>query len=317
MTFCVFCGSTLSDPTRCESCGAYELHAAWHQGVAPNVEAGTTDTGWRPDPTGRHEGRYFVSGQPTDLIRDGGAEAVDPVGKEQLNQASSVVRPKAQDSDGTTRVRRRLWWVIAAVVLALVLIGAGVGTTLYLKRDRLTADDKYLAALRASEFSGEFNSDANAVAHGKQVCRTLEDGAPQQGLPADEIAVSYYCPQFSEGFHVLETITVNGSISLKDDSPNYYSPSISVSGSSCSGSGGYSDIDQGTQVIVKNGKGDILTTTVLEQGTGGIYQCSFPFSFDIKEGEDRYIVTVSHRGDMSYSFGDLKGSGVALVLGGH
>jgi hypothetical protein len=98
------------------------------------------------------------------------------------------------------------------------------------------------------------NSDANAVAHGKQVCRQLEDGGQQQGMPADQVGMQYYCPQFSEGFHVLETITVTGSFTLKDESPNVYAPPITVSGSSCSGSGGYSDIDQGTQVTVKTAR---------------------------------------------------------------
>jgi Protein of unknown function (DUF732) len=191
----------------------------------------------------------------------------------------------------------------------------GVGVTLFLNRNRESVDDTYLAALRRSGLSGEFNSDANAVAHGKQVCRQLEDGAPQQGMPVDQVAVDYYCPQFTEGFHVLETATVTGSFTLRDDSPNMYAPAITVSGSSCSGSGGYSDIDEGRQVTVKNGKGDILTTTVLESGEGGRFLCTFKFWFDITEGEDRYVVTVSRRGDMSYSFAELKDNGVSLVLG--
>lgn len=66
---------------------------------------------------------------------------------------------------------------------------------------------------------------------------------------------------------------------------------------------------------MKNGKGDVLTTTTLGAGAGGRYVCSFPFSFQITEGEDRYVVTVSHRGDMGYSFTDLKANGVALQLG--
>ena len=48
---------------------------------------------------------------------------------------------------------------------------------------------------------------------------------------------------------------------------------------------------------------------------GGRFLCTFKFSFDITEGEDRYVVSVSRRGDMSYSFADLKANGVSLVLG--
>ena len=270
------------------------------------------EMGWRPDPTGRHEGRYFVAGQPTDLIRDGGAEALDALGKQQLDQAHAVDISSVELSGGGPR---RRWWVAVAIVGVLALVGGGVGAALFLTRDRQTVDDKYLADLRQSGLSGEFNSDANAVAHGRQVCRQLEEGRPQQGLPVDQVAVGYYCPQFADGFHVLETATVKGSFTLQDKSPSAYSTPITVSSSSCSGSGGYSDIDQGTQVTVKNGKGDILTTTTLGAGEGGRYLCTFPFSFQVIEGEDQYVVSVSRRGDMSYSFASLKANGVSLVLG--
>ena len=312
MSFCVYCGTALSDPTSCGQCGAYKVESTWHRAATSASDPATTETGWRPDPTGRHEGRYFVGGRPTDVIRDGTAEAVDPLGKQQLDQADNTsLPPPAPSQPGG----RRLWWVLAAVAMVVGLVGAGVGVTMYLNRDQETVDDKYLAALRQSGLSGEFNSDANAVAHGKQVCRQMEDGAKQQGMPVDQVAVRYYCPQFGDGFHVLETITVTGSFVLKDDAPSTYSPGITVSGSSCSGAGGYSDIDAGTQVTVKNGKGDILTTTFLESGEGGRFLCTFRFSFDITEGEDRYVVSVSDRGDMSYSFGNLKSNGVSLVLG--
>jgi hypothetical protein len=306
MSVCVYCGAALGDSAQCAACGAHEVGADRYPAGGPAV----VDSGWRSDPAGRHEGRYFVVGQPTDLVRDGGVEALDPVGKQQLEQTAAVGFSPAEAGRG----KRRLWWVVA-VVAVLGLVGGGVGLTLYLTRDRQTVDDKYLADLRQSGLVAEFNSDANAVAHGKQVCRQLEGGGAQQGLPIDRVAVRYYCPQFAEGFHVLEKATVKGSFSLLDKSPSEYSTPITVSGSSCSGSGGYSDIDQGTQVTVKNGKGDVLTTTTLGAGSGGRYVCTFPFSFQITEGEDRYVVTVSRRGDMSYSFNDLKAKGVALQLG--
>lgn len=37
------------------------------------------DAGWQADPSGRHEARYFVGGQPTDLVRDGEQQGVDPL----------------------------------------------------------------------------------------------------------------------------------------------------------------------------------------------------------------------------------------------
>ncbi|BBX74914.1 DUF732 domain-containing protein [Mycobacterium shinjukuense] len=315
MSFCVYCGTALTDPTRCGACGAYKIGSTWHRATTPTVGAVMTETGWRPDPTGRHEGRYFVAGQPTDLIRDGNAEAVDALGQHQLDQSGAVGVSQSAVSRPPRSGRRRLWWALAGVVVLLGLVGASVVVTLFVNRDRESVDDKYLAALRRSGLTGEFNSDANAIARGKQVCRQLQDGGEQQGMPVDQVAVQYYCPEFSEGFHVLETITVTGSFTLRDESPNVYVPAITVSGSSCSGSGGYSDINPGTQVTVKNSKGDILATAFLQAGQGGRFWCTFPFSFEITEGEDRYVVSVGRRGEMSYSFADLKANGVSLVLG--
>jgi hypothetical protein len=198
------------------------------------------------------------------------------------------------------------------VVLAAVGVGAGI---LLARKSTESPDDEYLAALRASGLAGQFASDANAIAHAKQTCRTLDNGGAQQGLPVDKVAVDAYCPKFSQGFHVLETVTVRGSFTLIDNSPSIYYPSITSSGSSCSGADGYSDIDMGTQVVVKNGKGEILTTTALGVGTGNRYRCVFPFSFEITEGQDRYMVSVGRRGEIGYTFTELKNNGVTLNLG--
>ena len=319
MTFCVYCGTALANPSRCQQCGAYKVGSTWHEGGVPAVAVTTGETGWRPDPTGRHEGRYFAAGQPTDLIRDGNIEAIDPAVKQQLTDVGAPFDYVSTGAMATAPAepsrRRRLWSAIGSVLTVLVLAGVGVAATLYLTRDRESPDDKYLAGVRQAGLTGEFNSNANAIAHGKQVCRKLEDGGPQQGMPVDEVGVEYFCPHFAEGFHVLETATITGSFTLNDDSPSYSSPSIEVSSSSCTGTGGYTDVGPGTQVTVKNGKGDVLTTTALEQGEGGRFLCSFPFSFEVTEGEDRYIVSVGRRGELSFSFGDLKANGVSLVLG--
>lgn len=282
---------------------AYEHAASGHRIVG--------ETGWRPDPTGRHEGRYFVNGQPTDLTRDGGIETLDPMGVVNLEAAVAE-----QDSVQSGESRSRRWiWVVLAVVVTVVLAAAGVGAYLYLHRERVSPEDKYLAALEQSGHAGEFNSDANAVAHGRQVCRELKDGGPQQGMPADEVAVQNFCPEFAEGFHVLETATITGTFTLNVDSPNAYYPSIEVDGSTCAGAGGYSDVSAGTAVTVKNAKGEILTTTYLEPGQGSSYRCVFGITFVITDGQDRYVVSVGRRGELSYSFAELKAGGVALQLG--
>ena len=91
--------------------------------------------------------------------------------------------------------------------------------------------------------------------------------------------------------------------------------SIESDGTSCKGTDGYADIDRGTQVVVRNGKGEILTTTSLGEGRGDDATCTFSFSFPITEGQDRYVVSVSHRGDFIYTFNQLARQGVRIRLG--
>ena len=78
---------------------------------------------------------------------------------------------------------------------------------------------------------------------------------------------------------------------------------------------GYSDIGSGTQVMVKNGKGEILASAPLGEGHGDDVNCTFSFTSPITEGEDRYVVSVSHRGEFSYSFDQLQRGGVEIHLG--
>jgi hypothetical protein len=68
-------------------------------------------------------------------------------------------------------------------------------------------------------------------------------------------------------------------------------------------------------VTVKNGKGEVLTTTSLGPGTGNSATCTFSFTFPITEGQDRYVVSVGRRGEFSYSFEQLRSHGVQIRLG--
>jgi hypothetical protein len=174
----------------------------------------------------------------------------------------------------------------------------------------------YLSVLRDAGWGGAFTSDADAVAHGRQVCAQLDDGGPQQGLPADKIAVDQFCPRFSDGFRVLETATVSGTFVLVDATARTGISSISMSGTSCQGTDGFSDIDRNTQLIVKNGEGKTLAATALGEGHREDGTCTYSFTFPITEGQDRYVVSVSHRGEFTYSFEQLQRSGVHIRLGG-
>jgi hypothetical protein len=215
----------------------------------------------------------------------------------------------AEEPQKSTKAK---WWVFAGIAV-VGMVAMAVAAFVLLKPE--SNESTYLGALKKGGLAGQFNSDANAIAHGKQVCRDLDAGGVQQGRPEDKVAVDAFCSKFSKGFHVLETATVDGSFTLMDTSYSRYSSAISSYGSGCEGDGGYSDISSGTEVIVKNSKGDVLAQTPLGTGSGTSTICTFKFSLEVSEGENQYIVSVSHRGDKSYSFTELKDDGIHLSLG--
>jgi len=56
--------------------------------------------GWYRDPYNVHEDRYFSDGQPTKLVRDGGAQSYDPP-PPGPPEAELVEVPHGERSDGT------------------------------------------------------------------------------------------------------------------------------------------------------------------------------------------------------------------------
>jgi Protein of unknown function (DUF732) len=291
--FCPYCGFEVGDADMCPSCGT--------------LQGSNAVTGWRPDPTARHEGRYYTTGRPTDRVRDGKAKSTDPTGGEML-----PLYTKLPSSARTTT--RSAWLGTGGAVAILVLLALVVWGLLQPGKEPQSPEESYLSSLRDGGLTGQFNSDENALAHGRQVCKQLDDGGPQQGLPADKLAVDAFCPRFNGGFHILETATAAGTFTLTDTSSNEYTKSITSDGKACAGADGYSDVDSQTQIIVRNGKGEILAVTSLGTGKGNEARCTFSFGFPITEGQDRYVVSVGHRGEFSYSFGQLQ-QGIEIHLG--
>jgi hypothetical protein len=290
---CPFCGSDVGKTDVCPNCGA--------------LKGAGTQTQWRPDPTARHEGRYYVAGRPTGRVRNGKSEATDVEGGKML--------PAYLDTPPRSRTSIRSTWLGTGIATAvLVVLAAVIWAVLLPRHNAGSRDADYLSVLKDSGLADGFNSDANAVAHGRQVCRQLEDGGPQQGLAADKFAVDAFCPQFSEGFRVLETGIASGTFVLIDTRKEYVS-SITSDGTKCHGTQGYSDVGGGTQVIVKNGRGEILTSTSLGDGHGDDVNCRFAFTFPITEGQDRYVLSVGHRGEFSYSFEQLQRGAIEIHLG--
>jgi hypothetical protein len=288
---CPYCGKNLSSDGTCDRCGA--------------VQAPTAPTGWRPDPTARYEGRYYVAGRPTNRVRNGRRVANDPTGGQMLPDYVEVP---------ATKTSIRLSWPATGATTVIVVLAAAMVWGIQRGREPAPPSPEagYLSALKDAGLANTFNSDAGAVAHGRQVCRQLEDGGAEQGLPADKFAVDAFCPKFAEGFHVLESATATGTFVLMDSSGV---GAIATDGTACEGADGFSDIGHDTQVAVRNGKNEILATTTLGQGKGDSAKCIFSFSFPVTEGQDRYVVSVGNRGEFSYSFQQLRAAGIQIHLG--
>ena len=208
----------------------------------------------------------------------------------------------------------RMTWLGTGCATVIFVMVAAVVWVLMAHEHHATPppEQGYLSALDDAGLMDAFNSDVNAVAHGKQVCRHLEDGAAQQGPPADKLAVDAFCPDFSQGFKVLESATVSGTFVLMDSAT---ANAIASDGASCQGAGGYADVGRNTAVTVRNGKGEILTSTTLGEGKGTTSSCTFAFSFPVTEGEDRYVVSVGRRGEFIYTFEQIRAVGVRIRLG--
>jgi hypothetical protein len=293
---CPFCGADVSPAGVCRRCGAA------HGGQAP--------TGWRPDPTGRHEGRYFVVDRPTNRVRNGRAQTTDSAGGRMLPGYLEVTPPGRQSV-------RSSWLGTAAMTAIVVLVAGMVWVLQHSHREAAASPEaNYLSVLHDAGWSRAYTSDADAVAHGRQVCAKIQDGGPKQGVPADKIAVDQFCPQFSDGFSILETATVSGTFVLIDTTARTGASSIATDGASCEGAGGYSDIGRDTPLIVKNGSGQTLATTPLGVGHASGATCTYSFNFPVTEGQDRYVVSVSHRGEFTYTFDQLQRGGVHIRLGG-
>lgn len=100
-------------------------------------------------------------------------------------------------------------------------------------------------------------------------------------------------------------------VSSPDNAPPRQSPTFSlmgelrlnsagstVTGSTCTGEGGYSDIRAGAQVAVFDANGAVVGHSALQGGVHEPEACVFQFGVSVPRGEGTYQVEVSHRGKM-------------------
>lgn len=75
----------------------------------------------------------------------------------------------------------------------------------------------------------------------------------------------------------------------------------------CFGTGGYSDIGTGTQVVVRDGNNNVLGVGDLEFSQEMTFGSGCTFIFEIEVEEERfYQISMSHRGEMIFTFEELQ-----------
>jgi hypothetical protein len=107
------------------------------------------------------------------------------------------------------------------------------------------------------------------------------------------------------------THDITGTFTLSDSDVDW-------SASSCSGTGGYSDITEGLGVTVKDGDGKTIATGRLVDDPKGssASRCHYTFTVAAPES-DFYAIAVGRRGELTYSKAELEQQGweVGFVLG--
>lgn len=211
-----------------------------------------------------------------------------------------------QDATPRPSGRRRVL-IIALVVLMLAVVGGG--GAVYMSRQG--TEEKYLDALAEEDLLGEFPTERAAVIAAESACEEFERTGDPKGSTAQAVAVAHYCPEFATDFKTLAVIEPEGEFVVRDFDEYLYSDD----GDYCEGEGGYGDINSSTGVLVTNGDGERLARTDLGPGEVDSGSCVFEFSFAVTEGEDQYIIAVGDRGEISFTFEELRSGGPQLSIG--
>lgn len=112
--------------------------------------------------------------------------------------------------------------------------------------------------------------------------------------------------------------TVEGTVTLSADYLTFL-PGNARLGDPCTGEGGYSDIAEGTSVVIRDNVGKKVGLGALGPGrrSGGDYGGSCTFDIKVEDvandGGKIYSAEVSHRGEISFKRADAKQ--VTMTLG--
>jgi hypothetical protein len=147
-----------------------------------------TDAGWLPDPTGKHEYRFWDGSEWTEDVSDGGQVGRDSLAPPPPNLAvsesltSSPSRSSAPGSDNQSQSRRRppvvaralavVAVVVVGAVVAVALVGSGSGESTHTIRGTMTLIDSDVGGSSGDCYGTEGYDD---IEQGAQV--TVKNGS--------------------------------------------------------------------------------------------------------------------------------------------
>jgi len=128
-------------------------------------------------------------------------------------------------------------------------------------------------------------------------------------MAAVAVSALFVGPRVGEAVETASTFDISGYFELIDDD-------IRVSNGSCSGTGGYSDISNGAQVIVTDAEGKTVALGKIADGFNGYPgRCRFKVVVKgVPKGSNFYGIEVTHRGRVQFTAVDIAKQ-VELSLG--
>lgn len=110
--------------------------------------------------------------------------------------------------------------------------------------------------------------------------------------------------------HGTERHVLSGTVLLVDSSSDL------APGDRCGGTGGYDDINAGAPVVLTDGSGSTLSTTVLSDGEFDGKGCVFAFTLPDVRHTDFYALAVagSNRGQLQYSYAQMSENSWSVQL---
>jgi hypothetical protein len=140
----------------------------------------------------------------------------------------------------------------------------------------------------------------------------LFESAPSEGPPASttQAPVAAPTPAPAAPRESAQTIAISGWLSLAGGYD--YNGTTGKNSTSCWGVGGYSDIREGLQVVVRDSSSRILATAALAFDSAE-FTCSLKWQVQNVAKSDFYSIEIGRRGELIYSHAELESSRFRVI----